>query len=58
MSDNKRRGKSRVTIDEDIAEDLAARRMITIDAIGRIRGISDALRRMGWGKKWNESYYY
>ncbi|MCK9591414.1 MAG: hypothetical protein M0Q91_05325 [Methanoregula sp.] len=51
MVNNKRRSKSRVTIDEDIAEDLAERRMISIDSIGRIRGISGALRRMGWGKK-------
>ena len=51
MAVNERRRKSRVTIDDDIAEDLAERRMITIDAIGRIRGISSALRKMGWGKK-------
>ena len=51
MTDNKRRGKSRVTIDEDIAQDLADRRLISIDAIGRIRGFSEALRKMGWGKK-------
>ena len=50
MADNKRRGVHRVTIDEDIIEDLAARKMIDIDSIGRVRGISGALRRMGWGK--------
>jgi len=51
MTTNKRRDKSRVSIDEDIAQDLAERKMITIDAIGRIRGFSKALRNMGWGKQ-------
>ena len=50
MASNKRRNKSRVSIDEDIAEDLASRRMISIDSIGRVHGLSEALRRMGWGK--------
>ena len=51
MTDNKRRGKSRVTIDEDIAQDLAERQLIRFDTIGRIRDFSGALRRMGWGKR-------
>jgi hypothetical protein len=50
MVDNKRPIVHRVCIDKDIIEDLAERKMIDIDSIGRVRGISGALRRMGWGK--------
>ena len=51
MPPNTRKGKSRVTIDDDIVDDLSERGMVLIDTIGRVHGVSDALRQMGWGKK-------
>jgi hypothetical protein len=50
MASNQRKNKSRVTIDEDIVQDMADKGMVLIDDIGRVRGVSDALRRMGWGR--------
>lgn len=45
-----RKGRSRVIIDDDIVDDLADRGMVLIDTIGRVHGVSNALRQMGWGR--------